>query len=102
MSKRRVYTLQGKVVLWPGEQGNWHFVPVSKPESTSIKEDFGALAKGFHLLPVTVTVGKTIWVTSIFLDGRSGCYLLPLKAKVRKAEDIWVDDTLTYTIKIEI
>ncbi|HEY4473963.1 MAG TPA: DUF1905 domain-containing protein [Candidatus Paceibacterota bacterium] len=30
----------------------------------------------------------TVWNTSIFPDKKSGSYLLPLKAKIRKAENI--------------
>ncbi len=102
MLKKREYKLKEKVILWPGETAAWHFVPVSKKASAEIKENFGKNAKGFRSLPVTVTVGKTSWDTSIFPDSHSGCYILPLKAKVRKVEDIWVGDKLTYSIKIRI
>jgi len=102
MSKKREYKITEKVFLWPGETAAWHFVPVPKVVSAEIKENFGAKAKGFRSLPVTVTVGKTNWDTSIFPDSHSGCYILPLKAKVRKAEDIWVGDKLTYSIRIRM
>lgn len=100
--KKKLYKLSEKVFMWPGQQGNWHFVYVPKKESIKIKEDFGAKAKGFRSLPVTVTVGKTSWDTSIFPDSHSGCYLLPLKAKMRKAEGIWEGDVLNYSIKIKM
>jgi len=96
------YTLTEKVFLWPGEQGNWHFVPVSKSVSQEIKANFGKYAKGFRSIPVTVTVGKTVWDTSIFPDSHSGMYILPLKAKVRKAEAIYVDDKVKFTVKIRL
>lgn len=100
--KKHSYKIIEKVFLWPGETAAWHFVPVSKKVSQEIKENFGAKAKGFRSIPVTVTVGTTTWDTSIFLDSHSNMYLLPLKAKARNAEDIWAGDTLTYTIKIRI
>lgn len=102
MAKKKVYVLSGKVFEWPGEQGNWHFAYVPKAESAELQENFGKHAKGFRSLPVTVTVGKTCWDTSIFPDSHSGCYLLPLKAQVRKKEDIWADDILKYKIKIRV
>jgi len=102
MAKRTTYQLKSKVFVWPGEQGNWHFVGVDKKVSAEIKEHFGKNAKGFRSIPVTVTVGKTSWDTSIFPDSKSGQYLLPLKAKVRRAEDIWPEENLKYELKIRV
>ena len=102
MPKKREYKLKEKVFIWPSDNAAWHFVYVPKKESAKIKEDFGAKAKGFRSLPVTAIVGKTSWDTSIFPDSHSGCYLIPLKAAVRKAEDIWEGDKLGYSIKIRM
>ncbi len=102
MARKKLYNLTAKVFIWPGEQGNWHFTTVPKGESQEIKNNFGTHAKGFRSIPVTVTVGKTSWDTSIFPDSKSGQYLLPLKAKVRKAEDIWPDETLSFKLKIRM
>ncbi len=89
-----------KVFLYPGEAANWHFVPVTKKVGQEIKEKFGKLAKGFGSLPVTVTIGRTTWETSIFPDKYSGSYLLPLKANVRKKEAIVAGEKIEYTIEI--
>lgn len=102
MPKRKDFKLKGKAFLWPGEQGNWHFVGVDKKTSADIKENFGKNAKGFRSIPVTVTIGKTSWDTSIFPDSKSGQYLLPLKAKVRKTEDIYADEMVLYQLKIRM
>lgn len=97
--KKRTFTLQSKVWLYPGMSG-WHFLSIPIQESTEIKRQFSAHAKGWGSLPVTVSIHKTSWDTSIFPDKKSGMYLLPLKASVRKAEDIFVDDTLQFTLRI--
>jgi hypothetical protein len=78
----------------------WRFVGVPEKEGKEIKERFGARAKGWGSLPVSVTLGNTTWETSIFPDKTSGSYLLPLKAKVRKAEHIADDATVTYILEI--
>ncbi len=78
----------------------WHFVGIPKEPSAEIKKRFGANARGWGSLPVEVTLGKTVWKTSIFPDKKSGTYLLPLKAGVRKKENIESDDVVTFTIKI--
>lgn len=102
MKNCSTFKIKDKVFLWPGEQGNWHFVPVTKNISQEIKEHFGKHAKGFRSIPVTVTVGATSWDTSIFPDSHSGMYILPLKAQVRKKEAIYEGDMLTYTLKIRV
>ena len=89
-----------KVWLYPGESANWHFVTLTKKVGQEIKENFGKTARGFGSLPVEVTIGTTVFKTSIFPDKRLGSYLLPLKAKVRKIEDIEADEPVTFTIKV--
>lgn len=77
----------------------WHFISVPKKESEDIKK--GSKVKtGFGSVPVIVTIGKTNWKTSVFPDKRSGTYLLPLKAEVRKKESIFSEDTISLTIKL--
>lgn len=99
MAKKHTYTLKSKVVLWPGDAA-WHFLGVDKASTAKIKEDFKGVKRGFGSLPVEVKLGKTIWKTSIFPDNRSGMYLLPLKAAVRKKEGVFADDGVTFTITI--
>lgn len=78
----------------------WHFVSVPKKQSVEIKKSFGMPKRGWGSIPVAVTIGKTTWKTSIFPDKQSGGYLLPLKAGVRKKEQIFSEDTISFTIQI--
>jgi hypothetical protein len=94
-----VFEMQATVWQYPGARG-WHFLTLPQEETEIIKEAFGALKQGWGSLPVTVTIGQTVWKTSIFPDSKSGSYLLPLKAEVRKKEKIGVGDTLTFSIEI--
>lgn len=98
--KKSTYTITEKVWLYPSETAAWHFVSVPKDVATQIKKDFGANAKGFGSLPVSVTIGETTWTTSIFPDKRSSSYLLPLKKSIRVRKDINDKDTITYTLQI--
>lgn len=97
---KKTFTLKTKLWLYPGESASWHFLTLPKKESAFIKDAFGANSRGWGSLPVTVTIGKTTWETSIFPDRKSGTYLLPVKASVRKAEGLFVDDTISYRVKI--
>lgn len=97
--KKNIFKDRSEVWLYPGMSG-WHFISLSKKNAALIKAAYGAHARGFGSLPVTVTIGKTSWDTSIFPDKRSSTYLLPLKASVRKAEDIFADDRVSFEIRI--
>ena len=52
-------------------------------------------------MPVVAQIGKTIWKTSIFFDNKLGAYIFPLKAEVRKKENISEDNTITFSIEIQ-
>lgn len=91
--------MKSKVWLYPGMAG-WHFLTVPKKHSDEIKKKFGANARGWGSLPVTVTIGKTSWRTSIFPDKKAGAYLLPLKAEVRRKEKLADEDEVSYTLVI--
>jgi len=99
--EKPLYRMKGKVWLYPGMVG-WHFVSITKKQSDEIKDLFGGMAGGWGSLPVIVTVGKTSWKTSIFPDKKSGAYLLPLKADIRKKEKIKNGDTINYSIEIRV
>lgn len=91
-----------KVFLYPGESAVWHFVQITKKFGLEIKEKFGKNRRGFGSIPVEVTLGKTVWQTSIFPDKYSGSYILPLKAAVRKTEGIQEGEKIKFSIEIKI
>lgn len=97
---KKSYTISSKVFLWSGEQVAWRFAGVDKKTAADITERFGKNRRGFGSIPVEVTIGKTTWKTSIFPDSKSGTYLLPLKASVRKAEGLYADDVVKIKLKI--
>lgn len=99
--KSNIYKVKSKVWLYPGENAAWHFVSVPEKQSADIKKNFNAVKRGWGSLRVVVTLGKSKWKTSIFPDKRSGTYLLPLKAEVRKKEDIQHDDVVTFELDVK-
>lgn len=68
--------------------------------STAIDKKYRDKRRGWSSYPVEVQIGKTKWYTSIFYDKKAGTYLLPIKATVRKKENIYVGDKITPVIKI--
>ena len=94
------YSFTSKLWLYPGAQAAWHFITVPKKESALIKEKHGKNARGWGSLPVSVSIGKTTWQTSIFPDRKSGTYLLPVKADVRRKEGIEEGDTVGVSLAV--
>lgn len=93
--------MRAKVWLYHGPSA-WHFITLPKKQSSQIKKIFGGVARGWGSLPVEVAIGKTSWRTSIFPDKKTGAYLLPLKADIRRKEDIAKDDIVTFSIEIKV
>ncbi len=98
--ENKLYTMTEKVFLYPGESANWHFVPITKKVGQEIRGTYGKSRRGFGAVKVEVTIGGTTWLTSMFPDRYSGSYILPLKAQIRKKEDIEAGDKITFTIKL--
>ena len=96
---QRKFLLKSRVIVYPG-MGGWRFLALPTKEAKVIKETFGKYARGWRSLRVAVTVGKITWKTSIFPDKKSGTYLLPLKAQIRKAEGIGDGDTVKFTVEL--
>ena len=94
------YKTRAKVWLYPGARG-WHFVTLPAKDSAAIKKAFGVAQRGWGSLPVIATVGKTSWKTSIFPDKKIGAYVLPLKADVRKKENIQLDRVIAFSVQIQ-
>ena len=78
--------------LWEHEgHAAWCFVTVPPEESEDIRLS-GAMPAGFGSYRVEVTVGRTVWRTSVFPDSKSECFVLPVKKAVRRSEAIEVGD----------
>jgi hypothetical protein len=88
-----------KVWLYNGHSA-WHFISLPKTLSAKIKKLFLGLERGWGSLPVKVTIGESEWRTSIFPDTKTKSYLLPLKAGIRKKENLKVGDKVKVSLEI--
>ncbi len=95
------FKVKSKLWLYPGLAA-WYFVSIPKKQSSEIKTRFGDMARGWGSLPVKITIGKTQWQTSIFPDKKEGTYLLPIKAQIRKLENLKVNDAIALDLEILI
>jgi hypothetical protein len=84
---------------WDGDAA-WHFLTVPGEESDDVRAR--APESAFGSVKVTATIGATTWSTSLFPDKASGCYLLPVKADVRRREGIGTDDVATVHLVVHV
>jgi hypothetical protein len=95
------YELRGKLWLYGSTGGGWHFITLPKRQAAEIRQIMSDARRGWGSLRVKATIGGTTWATSIFPEKRSGSYLLPVKADVRRAEGVAEGDTVRFRIELE-
>ncbi|MCB8986197.1 MAG: DUF1905 domain-containing protein [Ardenticatenaceae bacterium] len=89
----------GKIWFWKGPSP-YYFVTVPTPQSSNLKDIAGIVTYGWGMIPVTAKIGATTWQTSLFpKDGR---YIVPLKDKVRKAEQLEEGDEITISLEVSV
>lgn len=94
-----VITFTAPLWLWNGK-GAWHFVTLPVDDSQIIR--MAVPRRGWGSVRVKARIGDTSWATSIFPDSKSGAYLLPVKADVRKAEGIAPGDAIEVTLSLDL
>ena len=86
--------------VWQWREGSWRFVTVPEAVSDEVDEAVGDSTGGFGSVRVEVTVGRTVWRTSLFPSAEEGAYVLPVKKAVRVAEGLGDDDVAEVTIRL--
>lgn len=78
-----------KAVPWRYEgTAGWVFVSLPAELSVEIRELLKEEEQGWGRLSATAKIGGTEWQTAIWFDTKKGTYLLPLKAEIRKKEQV--------------
>jgi len=99
MIGRETIEFSGEVWTWTvGNEGRpvtWYLVTAVGEPAAEIRVATLGLTGGFGSVRVRATVGRTSWTTSIFPDGKTDGWMLPLKAEIRKRENIIQGDQLT-------
>lgn len=70
------------------DQGGWYFVSLPQQLSIEIRNHFKKEEEGWGRLKTTAKIGNSEWKTAIWFDTKKHTYLLPLKAEIRKAENL--------------
>ena len=92
-----IIEFNGKIWYWRGP-APWYFVTVPAKLSRGLKAIVGFVTYGWGMIPVVVRIGKTEWKTSLWpKDGR---YIVPIKAIVRKAENLEQGHKVTVQLEV--
>lgn len=86
---------------WAGEGGSWHFITIPPEEAVEIRleSSTSGVRRGFGSVRVEALVNGVRWKTSVFPQ-KSGGYLLPVKASVRRDAGIAADDMVTAMVEL--
>ena len=89
-------TVTAPLWLWSG--GGWHFITI--PEEDAVEIRAHSLNRGgFGSVKVEATINEVAWRTSVFPQ-KSGGYILPVKAEVRRRADIAAGDEVTVSLEL--
>jgi hypothetical protein len=85
--------------FWKGPSP-FHFLTVPDEQSGALEAASSLVTYGWGMIPVEAQIGKTEFKTALFpKDGR---YLVPVKAKVRKAEGLELGDMVTVRLAVAV
>ena len=94
-----IFEFNGKIWYWRGPSP-FFFVTMPAKQSRDLKAISGLVTYGWGVIPVEVRIGKTEFRTSLFpKDGR---YIVPIKASVRKAENLENGDKVTVRLEVRL
>lgn len=97
LDMRIPYSFSGHVWKYSGK-GAWFFISLPKFLSEQIRVENQQLEEGWGRLKCIAKIGEVTWETAIWFDTKQACYLLPVKADVRKKENLLENAT----VKVEI
>lgn len=89
----------GEIIDWRGP-APFHFVAVPEEESAAIEHVSPMVTYGWGVIPATVRIGATVFTTALF--PRDGGYLVPVKAAVRRAEDLVLGDVVDVQVHLDV
>lgn len=94
-----VIAVTGPLWLWSSENSSWHFLAVPEELAGEIRAQGLAQRVGFGSVRVEARVNGVAWRTSVFPQ-KSGGYILPVKAGVRRDAGIAAGDKVTVELEI--
>jgi len=91
-------TYQFSADLWLHNDmpGAWYFITLPRDAADEIRASNER--RGFGSVRVHATIGDSTWETSVFPDTKSDSFILPVKAAIRRKQEIDEGDAVTVAI----
>ena len=87
------YEFNAKPWQYAGKSA-WIFVTIPQKLSKEIRGHFKSEEEGWGRLKTTAQIGNSEWKTAIWFDSKTDAYLLPLKAEIRKKENVVIEKSV--------
>ncbi|MFM6980847.1 MAG: DUF1905 domain-containing protein [Micrococcales bacterium] len=91
------FSFTGELIEWRGP-APFYFVAIPDQVGSEIKASARLLTYGWGVIPVSATIGKTSFTTSLI--PRNGVYLLPVKNAARIPEKLELGQQVDVAIKL--
>lgn len=95
------YEFSAMVWKYEGPNG-WYFASVPQDQSKEIRKLHQDSEEGWGRLKSEIKINESMWKTSIWFDTKHDCFLVPIKASVRKKEGITDGSEVQVILKIEV
>ena len=89
--------VEGPIWFWKGPAPHY-FVTVPTKDSDDLKAIQGLVTYGWGMIPVTARINQTEWTTSLF--PKDGLFIVPIKAVVRRAEELEEGDMVSVRVEV--
>jgi hypothetical protein len=88
---------RGEIWHWRGP-APFYFVTVPPEQCQELRGIARSVTYGWGMIPANVRIGKTKWYTALW--PKEGGYIVPIKASVRKAEQLGEGDEVTIRLAV--
>ena len=100
MDQGHIVAVTDPLWLWSEGQGSWHFLTIPAALAGEIRVHGLATRGGFGSVRVEARIGDVSWRTSVFPVKRTGEYLLPIKADVRRRAGVAAGDEVEVALQL--
>lgn len=100
MDRKIKYQFTATIWQYSQPKGGWYFISLPSVISNEIRENLKWQEEGWGRLKATAKINNTEWETAIWFDTKMRTYLLPLKASVRKTNNLESGTNVEIIIRI--
>jgi hypothetical protein len=99
MENKTEYKFTDKPKLWPFSPSNGcPYVELPKEAANEIRKYLQWQEQGWGRMKAIIKIGNSEWQTSIWFDTKHDTYILPIKAEIRKKENIEIDKDVEVSV----